>query len=171
MRNLILTGFMGTGKTAVGRALSHILGMKLIDIDAEIEKASGKTIPDIFRESGEAGFRELETEIIRKHAAAGGHIISTGGGAVLKEENMEALRKNGVIFCLSAEPGTILKRLSGNDDRPLLNADDRLLKIIELMEHRKPFYEKAGIMIDTEKKTPMQVAGEIAGIYHDETKR
>ncbi|MDA8082534.1 MAG: shikimate kinase [Nitrospiraceae bacterium] len=169
VRNVVLTGFMGTGKTAVSRELSHILGMKLVDIDAEIEKTAGKRIADIFSESGEAVFRDLETEAIRRCARTGGQIISTGGGAVLRQENMEALRGNGLVFCLDASPGTILSRTSGSSERPLLQTPDPLRRIIELLEYRRPFYEKAGIMIDTEKKTPLQVAEEIAERYRADT--
>ena len=157
---------MGTGKSAVGRELARMLNMKLIDIDAGIEDAEGMKIQDIFSRLGEARFRERETDVIRRYASTGPSVISTGGGAVLREENLEALRKNGTIFCLFASPGTIMKRISGNDDRPLLKADDPLKKIVELMNYRRPFYEKAGIMIDTEDKTPIQVAEEIAEIYH-----
>lgn len=156
---------MGTGKTAVGRELARMLNMKLIDIDAGIEAAAGMRISDIFSRFGEARFRDIETEVIRKYAALGHSIISTGGGAVLRDENIEVLRKNGTIYCLTASPHTILKRTDGNDDRPLLKSDDPLQKIIELMQHRRPFYEKTGIMIDTEDKTPLQVAEEIAEIY------
>jgi shikimate kinase len=159
---------MGTGKTAVGRELSRMLHMKLIDIDAGIEAAEGMRIPDIFSRFGEARFRDRETEVIRQYAALDHLIISTGGGAVLREENIEALRKNGTIFCLSASPETILKRTEGNDGRPLLKSDNPRRKIIELMQYRRPFYQKAGIMIDTEDKTPLQVAEEIAEIYRAE---
>lgn len=157
---------MGTGKTAVGRELARVLDMKLIDIDAGIESAAGMRIADIFSSFGEARFRDIEAEVIRKYAALDHAIISTGGGAVLREENIGALRKNGMIFCLTAAPDTILKRTAGNEDRPLLKSDDPLRKIIELMQYRRPFYEKAGIMIDTEGRTPLQVAEEIAEIYH-----
>ena len=156
---------MGTGKTAVGRELARLLHMRLIDIDTGIEEVAGMRIPDIFSRFGEAWFRDIETKVIRKYAALDHAVISTGGGAVLREENVEALRKNGIIFCLIASPDTILKRTDGNDDRPLLKSDDPLRKIIELMHYRRPFYEKAGIMIDTEDKSPLQVAEEIAGIY------
>lgn len=162
---------MGTGKTAVGRELARMLHMKLIDIDAGIEAAEGMRIPDIFSRFGEARFRDIEAEAIRKYAGLEHSIISTGGGAVLREENIGALRKNGIIFCLSARPETILKRTEGNDDRPLLKSDDPLRKIIELMQYRRPFYEKAGIMIDTEGRTPLQVAEEIAEIYHADAHR
>ncbi len=170
MKNIVLTGFMGTGKTAVGRELSYILGRKLVDVDSEIEKSRGIKIDEIFRDLGEEHFRNIETEMITKIAREKHLVISTGGGAVLREENMRALRENGIIFCLSAGPLTVLKRTVRNSDRPLLRGDDPMKKIIELMDYRKPFYEKAGIMIDTENKNPLQVAEEIAEIYNAEVK-
>lgn len=162
---------MGTGKTAVGRELARMLNMKLIDIDAGIEAAEGMRIPDIFSCFGEARFRDIEAEVVSKYAGLDNSIISTGGGVVLREENIRALRKNGIIFCLSANPETIVKRTEGNDDRPLLKSDDPLGKVIELMQCRRPFYEKAGIMIDTEGRTPLQVAEEIARIYRADAYR
>lgn len=156
---------MGTGKTEVGTQLSRMLDMRLIDVDTEIEAGQGMKITDIFGTFGEQRFREIETAMIRKIAAMENVIISTGGGAVLREENMEALRANGMIFCLTATPATILRRTSGSADRPLLNVEDPLAKIRELLEFRRPFYEKAGKMIDTEARTPMQVAEEIVEIF------
>jgi shikimate kinase len=162
--NVVLTGFMGTGKTAVGRELSNMLGMDIVDIDDEIERSRKMTISDIFRDFGEAGFRDIETEMIKKFSGRDNIIISTGGGAVLRQENMETLSANGKVFCLSASPQTILGRTSGNDDRPLLRGDDPMAKITALLAARRPFYEKAGTVIDTEGKTPRQVAAEIAEI-------
>jgi shikimate kinase len=161
MKNIVLTGFMGTGKTEVGRELSRLLGMPVVDIDREIEKSEGSTINEIFSRRGEEYFRELETAIIHRVASGHGCIISTGGGAVLREENIRALQGSGIIFCLTANPATILQRTEGDDDRPLLRCEDRKTKITELLDQRKPFYEKAGIIIDTEDKTPLQVAEEI----------
>ncbi len=120
------------------------------------------TINEIFRVYGEARFREIETETIRKFSEEQNIIIATGGGAVLKSENMDALRKGGVIFCLEASPETILRRTSRSGDRPLLNVEDPMGRIRELLDYRRPFYEQAGIMIDTEQKTPLQLAAEIA---------
>ena len=161
MKNIILTGFMGTGKTAVGRELSRLLDMKLIDVDTEIEKSEKITINEIFKQFGEPRFREIETEMIRKLSESKNAIISTGGGAVLKQENMDILRKNGVIVCLTASPETIFKRTSTNNDRPLLQVENPLERINELLNFRKPFYQKADVMIDTEGKTPLQIADEI----------
>jgi shikimate kinase len=161
MKNIILTGFMGTGKTAVGRELSRLLNMNLIDVDTEIEKSQRMTINEIFKQFGEPKFREIETEMIRKLSKQKDVIISTGGGAVLRQENMDVLRKQGVIICLMASPETILKRTSRNTNRPLLQVEDPFGKIQELLNFRKPFYEKADIIINTEGKTPLQIAEEI----------
>ncbi len=152
---------MGTGKTEVGRELSRILRWKLLDVDSEIEKSQKMTINDIFKRFGEPRFREIEAEIIKIISENKNIIISTGGGAVLREENMQNLRKNGVIICLTATPETILKRTSNNNDRPLLQVENPLEKIKELLNFRKPFYEKSDMIIDTEGKTPLQIAEEI----------
>lgn len=161
MKNIVLTGFMGTGKTEVGRELARLLDMKLVDVDAEIERSQKMTIKEIFRQFGEPGFRGIETEIIKKISENKNIIISTGGGAVLKQENMDIFRKNGIIICLTAAPETILKRTSNNTERPLLQVENPLGKIKELLDFRKPFYEKADVMIDTEGKPPLQIAEEI----------
>lgn len=161
MKNIVLTGFMGTGKTEVGRELSHILGWKVIDVDEEIVKAKKMSINEIFGKFGEQVFRNIETEMIGKVSQNRNVIISTGGGAVLRQENMEILRRNGVVICLWAEPETILRRTSSSSERPLLQVEDPLARIRELLEYRRPFYEKADIMIDTEGKSPFNIAEEI----------
>lgn len=161
MKNIVLTGFMGTGKSVVGEELSKLLGMHLVDVDTEIEKSEKMTINDIFRRFGEPRFREIETEMIRKISENKNIIISTGGGAPLKKENMDALRKNGIIVCLMATPETILKRTTHDSNRPLLQVEDPFKKIKELLDLRRPFYENSDIIIDTEGKTPIQIAKEI----------
>jgi shikimate kinase len=161
MKNIVLTGFMGTGKTAVGKELARILDMKLIDVDMEIESSRQMTINKIFEEFGEPVFREIETDMIKKVSRNKQVIISTGGGAVLKRENMETLRETGIIVCLMASPETILRRTGSSNDRPLLHVENPLKKIKELMDFRKPYYEKADIVIETEGKTPLQIAEEI----------
>ncbi len=155
---------MGTGKTAVGKELSRLLNMRLVDVDSEIEESTKMKITDIFENFGEPYFRDIETGMIRKLANSRNTVISTGGGAVLREENMEALGTTGIVFCLYADPETIVARTSGSNDRPLLAVEDPLAKIKELLKARMPFYEKAGIMIDTNGKTPLEVAEEIADI-------
>ncbi|MCL0096891.1 shikimate kinase, partial [Thermodesulfovibrionales bacterium] len=143
MKNIVLTGFMGTGKTEVSRILSQKLNYILIDVDSEIEKEQNITIAEIFKQYGEARFREIESGVIKRLSEAKNAIISTGGGAVLKQENIDNLKKNGVVVCLTALPETILKRTSNNDDRPLLRVENPILKIKELLEFRRPHYEKA----------------------------
>lgn len=164
MKNIVLTGFMGTGKTAVGKELARRLSMRFIDIDLEIEKAEAMPIRDIFAKKGEGYFREVEAEMIRKYSAEKNLVIATGGGSVLRDMNLAALRENGIVFCLTARPETIHERISRNDDRPLLAGDDRMQKITELLDARSPLYVQAGILIDTDDKTPLQVADEIMGI-------
>jgi shikimate kinase len=161
MKNVVLTGFMGTGKTEVGRELARLLDLKLVDIDTEIEKAERMTINEIFKEFGEPGFREIETEMIKKISEKKNIVISTGGGAVLRDENVIFLKENGIIICLTALPETIFKRLQYNSDRPLLQAENPFQRIRDLLNFRQPFYDKADIMIDTENKTPLQIAEEI----------
>lgn len=161
MKNIVLTGFMGTGKTEVGRELSTVLGWRLIDIDDEIVKAKGMSISEIFSSLGEEVFRDIETAMIREVSALRNVIISTGGGSVLRRENIELLRQNGLIVNLSATPETIFKRTSINGERPLLKVEDPMKRIRELLEFRRPFYEQADIVIDTESKSPRLVAEEI----------
>ncbi|MGD0884307.1 MAG: shikimate kinase [Thermodesulfovibrionales bacterium] len=161
MKNIVLTGFMATGKTTVGRELSNMLRWRLIDVDGEIVKAQGMSINEIFNRFGEPAFRDIETGTIREIASRKHVIISTGGGTVLRDENMDILRRNGVIVNLSATPDTILKRTSGNEERPLLQVDDPMKKVRELLEARGPFYKKADIVIETDSKTPRQIAEKI----------
>jgi shikimate kinase len=161
MKNIVLTGFMGAGKTAVGRELSRILGWKLIDLDDEIVKARNMTVSEIFSKMGEPAFRDIETEMIREISKKRNVIISTGGGAVLRQENTDLLREHGVIVCLWATPETVLSRTRGNNERPLLQTGDPLGRIKELLEFRRPFYEKADVVIETDQKTPFHIAKEI----------
>ena len=161
MKNIVLTGFMGTGKTEVGRELSRILGWRLIDVDDEIVKTQKMSINEIFGKFGEPAFRDMETDMIRKVSRNKNVIISTGGGTVLRQQNMDILREKGIIICLSAPPETVLERTSANSERPLLKVEDPLGRIKELMEFRKPFYDKADITVGTEQKTPLSIAEEI----------
>jgi len=161
MKNIVLTGFMGTGKTSVAKQLSSMLGMKIVDMDSEIEKTQGKTINDIFAHQGEPFFRDLETEMAQIVSSMEHVIISTGGGVVLRPENIEYLRRNGIVVCLMASANTIMKRTRSSEERPLLKVDDPLAKITEMLDVRKPFYKNADLVIDTEGKSPRQVAEEI----------
>jgi shikimate kinase len=148
---IALIGFMGTGKTAVGKLLADKLGKKFIELDAEIEKKAGKTIPDIFSDDGEIRFRELEIDAAKEVAGKKNVVIACGGGIVLNAINIFRLRQECVIVCLTASPAEIIKRTSVNaGNRPLLAGADKEKQVKELLKYRRPFYERmAEISIDT----------------------
>ena len=143
--NIALIGFMGTGKSAAGQALAKKLGWQFIEVDAVIEHATGKSIPDIFREDGEIAFRVQEIEAIKQISQGKKQVIACGGGVVLNTININRLRETGVLVLLTASPGKILKRTARNrESRPLLaNIDDPVLRIKELLKFRKPYYDRA----------------------------
>ena len=151
--SIALIGFMGTGKTAVGKALAKRLDQEFVELDSLIEQKVGKTIPEIFNQDGEVTFRELEIEVTREVAERKNTVIACGGGVVLNEINIERLRKGCVIVYLTASPRVILKRtLSNENERPLLEVSNKAQRIQELLRFRKPFYERAAdIKIDTSK--------------------
>jgi shikimate kinase len=161
MKNIVLTGFMGTGKTAVGKILSQKLGFVLVDTDAEIEIEQKTTITDIFNRLGEAAFRDMESAVIKRLSVLKKAVLATGGGAVLRTENMDTLRENWIVVCLAATPETILRRTSTCKNRPLLQVADPLQKIRALYDFRRPYYERADIIINTDDMGPLQVAEEI----------
>ena len=151
--SVALIGFMGTGKTVVGKVLATKLGREFIELDAMIEKKAGKNIPEIFKQDGEIGFRELEIEVTKEVASRENVVIACGGGIVLNKINIDRLRKECFIVYLTASPGVILKRTSDDEnERPLLKVSDRVTQIKELLRFRRPFYERAAdIKIDTSK--------------------
>ncbi|MGO9614549.1 MAG: shikimate kinase [Dissulfurispiraceae bacterium] len=161
MKNIVLIGFMGTGKTAVGRILSKKLGYALVDSDSLIEKEQKMTIAEIFEHCGERAFRDMESASIKRLAEKERLVLATGGGVPLREENMTHLRRKGVIVCLTASPDTILRRTVSHNHRPLLRVKDPLKEIKDLIETRKTYYERADLIINTEGKTPLEVADEI----------
>ncbi|MBN2007071.1 MAG: shikimate kinase, partial [Anaerolineae bacterium] len=130
--NLILTGFMGTGKTTIGRAAAQRLGCTFVDMDDVIVACAGKPIPRIFAEDGEPAFRALEAAVCAELSAQDGLVVATGGGALLTPANRAAMQRSGVVICLDASPDEILRRVGGNDDRPLLNVPDPAARIAEL---------------------------------------
>lgn len=142
--NIVLCGFMGCGKSTVGRALAAKLNYKFCDSDAVIEQREGMSISNIFAHKGEPYFRELEKTVIRELSEQKGLIIATGGGAVLNSENAENLRRTGLVIFLDITPEAVLKRLEGDTTRPLLMRDDKEFAINELMTKRKPLYAAAG---------------------------
>jgi len=149
--SIALIGFMGTGKTAVGKALADRLSKEFVELDAWIEQIGGKTIPEIFKEDGEIAFRELEIESVKQVSEKQNTVIACGGGVPLNKINIDRLREESVIVYLTASPAIILKRTSRDaTDRPLLKVANPALTIQELTRFRKPFYERAAdIIINT----------------------
>jgi len=156
--NIVLTGFMGTGKTTVGRRLADDLGVPLVDVDGTIEKETGRAIRTIFEKEGEAHFRALERQTIAKIAARDRIVISTGGGALLSPENRAALKKNGFVVCLTARAGTLLERLKDDMTRPLLAGENPGQKMENLMREREAVYAQADVQIQTDGRTIEDVA-------------
>lgn len=164
MKNIVLTGFMGAGKTSVGRRLKELTGMEMVDTDERIEEDAGMVISEIFEKFGEVHFRELEMKAVSWASKLKNHIIVTGGGAVLKKENVKNLRKNGKIVYLYAPPEVLYERIKGETHRPLLQVDDPLGKIKELLELREEFYADNDFTIDTSNMSVKEVAEEVAGL-------
>jgi len=161
--NVAIFGFMGVGKSSVGRLVAEDLGMEFVDLDETIVADAGMEIPSIFRERGEKGFRELEKEATRMIAARDGVVIACGGGTVLDEDNLKALRRNSKMILLTADPETILRRVEADGDtRPLLSAEEKVEPIARLLGQRMPRYlEASDKAVDTSGKTQAQVAREI----------
>ncbi len=164
MKNIVLIGFMGTGKTSTGRSLAQRLGFSFLDLDQKIEAEAGMSIPEMFERHGEAYFRAREREMVARVAKRRNTVISTGGGTVKSQENMEALRAGGVVVCLQADVDTILQRTMTQGQRPVLDgrdAGDRRKAIEQLMQERAQLYTHADYTVDTSNLSPLQVVDDI----------
>lgn len=147
--NLVLIGFMGTGKTSLGRKLAKVLNKDFIDTDLEIEKLTGLSIPLLFKKHGEIRFRSEEKLMVEKVAKKDECVISTGGGVVLVPENIEALSRKGWIIGLTASPKVIFSRVAKRSNRPLLYKHKSVEYIEMLMKQREPYYKCADLTLDT----------------------
>ena len=164
MRNIVLTGFMGTGKTAVARLLAKKLKLKYVSTDGLIEEKEKIPIARIFAEKGEGYFRKIEKEVIEDVSAMENAVIDAGGGAIIDPENVRNLKKKGKVFCLWAEPEVILARTKKYSTRPLLNVKDPLGAIKKLLAERKPFYERGDFHVHTKDLSAEKVAAAIERI-------
>lgn len=157
MRNIVLIGFMGTGKTTIGRLLAKRLARPFVDSDRKIEQQCKMSISDMFSLYGESYFREKERDVIAKLARYRHAVIATGGGVVLASENVLRLKRNGVLIALTASVDVILERTSRRHNRPLLEAEERESKIVRLLKERELLYRQADITIDTSDKSPQEI--------------
>ena len=160
-KNIFLIGFMGAGKTSVGKMLAKKLQLRFCDLDATIEKELGMKMPEIFSTHGEGFFRDAESEALRSVAERERQAIATGGGVVLREENWEVMQREGVTIYLKAPAVVLYNRVKHNTSRPLLQVENPFDKIQELLSKRIPLYEKADLIVDTENLSPQKVAQEI----------
>lgn len=158
---VILIGFMGTGKSAVGKRLAKKTGFAFVDLDKLIEKEAGIKISAIFERYGEAYFRNLEKKAILSLKTMRKAVVSTGGGAVLDPQNMAAMKEAGLVIALDADIETLWRRLKSSQNRPLLKASDPKNRMEELYNARRPFYSQAHHAVDTTGKTIKDVAKEI----------
>ena len=159
--NIVLVGFMGTGKSTVGRVIAQKLGFHFIDTDDVIEQTSKAKISDIFAEHGEVYFRDLESQAVKSVALMKNQVVATGGGVVLRSSNIDLLRTGGPIFCLNATPKSIWDRVRGSRSRPLLRGPNPLKKIETLLDKRAPYYALADHQIETTGVSVDRVANEI----------
>ena len=161
MKNIVLVGMMGAGKTTIGELLATKLNRELKDIDRVIEQEQKKSIIEIFTDDGEEAFRQLESETIEKFSNMSNLIIYTGGGALEKANNLSNLQKNGIIIYLKADIEELFKRVKNETQRPLLKEQDPLEVIKKLIKKRKKFYLMADITIITDNKSPEKITEEI----------
>ena len=161
--NVILTGFMGTGKSSLGKMLAAKLGRPFVDIDKKSEDDAKLSIPKIFERFGEEHFRALEKSAVRELCEKRGLVIATGGGTVKDEENLHLLKNSGVLICLTATPEEIFSRTARRGERPVLDGggNERLATIKRLLAERKKFYDCADYHVDTTHWSPIQIIGSI----------
>jgi shikimate kinase len=164
MKNIVLIGFMGTGKTTIAAALANRLRMRYVSTDDLIEKKEKSTVNEIFRKKGEDYFRDVESAVIRDVSCMEGVVVDTGGGAVIRDENISYLKSSGIVICLSADEATIMERTRKYKHRPLLNVEDPKRKIRDLLAKRAALYAKADHTVDTAKLTAGQAVERIVEI-------
>jgi shikimate kinase len=164
MKNIILVGFMGSGKTTIAIELSHRLKMRYVSTDDMVEKKEKATINELFTRKGEEYFRSVETDCLKEALMMDNVVIDAGGGAVLKDENWANMKERGVTICLNADEETIMARTKKYKHRPLLNVDDPKQKIRSLLAKRAHLYAKADHCVDTGDLTVKQVVEKIVKV-------
>jgi shikimate kinase len=170
MKNLVLVGFMGSGKTDAGKLAAARLGMKFVDMDGIIEQRHNQTITVLFETKGETFFRQQERALVRELAPGEGRVIATGGGVVLDSNNLRDFGRTSVVICCWVDAGVAHERTKGAKHRPLLEGDtDRRTQIEALLHARESLYKAIPLRIDTSAMTVDQQASEIVRIYKEQT--
>jgi shikimate kinase len=159
--NLALIGFMGTGKTSVGRLVAEQLNFDYLDTDEMIQSAIGRTIADIFKSDGEKKFRGLEEKVVMEISTRKKIVIATGGGLPTNSKNLASLKTHALVVCLWASPEKIWERVKNQSHRPLLHDVNPQAKIRELLAAREPFYKQADVLLNTELRSVREVAQQI----------
>ena len=160
--NIALIGFMGTGKTSVGRLVAEQLHYDYVDTDEVIQTNTGRSITDIFTKDGEPAFRALEEKVVGELASRTNTVISTGGGLPVNPENLASLKHHALVVCLWSSPEKIWERVRYQSHRPLLHDADPQQKIRDLLAAREPFYKQADVLINTDLRSAREVAQQIA---------
>lgn len=163
--NLALTGFMGTGKSSVGRLVADQLRFTFLDTDDVLVSRAGKPITEIFAQEGEAAFRQKECALVQELALRTRTVIATGGGLPVNPANLASLKTHALVMCLWASPEKIWERVRGQNHRPLLNDPDALAKLRALLEAREPFYRQADVLVNTEMRSLREVAHQVIHQY------
>jgi shikimate kinase len=161
IHNLTLVGFMGTGKSTIGRLVAEQLQFGFVDTDNLIETRLDRSVSDIFAKEGEAAFRQYEKQAVESLGARHDLVIAAGGGLVMDPENMASLKTHSVVICLWASPEAIWERVQTQTHRPLLQTPDPLAKIREMLAARAPAYRQADVLIDSGLRSPREVAQQI----------
>jgi len=161
MNNIYLVGFMGTGKTAVGKALARKKKLQFVDLDELIELKEKRAISDIFAKDGEPYFRKAEKRVLKEVSKENKFVVACGGGIVLDKDNIKIMKETGIMVCLTASPQVILERTSAYTHRPLLNVKDPGKRIGLLLKMRAPYYAQADKTIDTSKISINEVVDQI----------
>jgi shikimate kinase len=167
-RNIILTGFMGTGKTTVGRLVATELQHEYVDMDTLIEQRQGRTISQIFAHQGEAYFRQLEANLCQELAEQEGLVIATGGGALVPEANLRVMERSGLVICLDCEPVTLWQRIGQSEGRPMLAEQDesRFTRLAALLAHRASAYGRIKHHLDVTYLSPEEAAQRISELIN-----
>jgi shikimate kinase len=166
IQNLTIIGFMGTGKSSVGRLVAEILHFSFLDTDELIESRTGKSITDIFAQQGEAQFRELERLVVQELGARKKTVIATGGGLPVFNNNLARLKKHSLVVCLWSSPERIWEHVRTQSHRPLLDEPDPLAKIRQLLTARAPFYRQADVLVNTELRSAREIAQQVIHQFH-----